>query len=174
MKKLLWSVLALGLLAGPALAANTWQVVDSSQCTGAGAATGIGTGRFDCCKGAASTNANTCDLKFSIGPMWARLVSMGTAGTSQTYTTGGDALNAAAIAKIGLSNIAWGECGLVNAPSNQAYIADVIPQIGGGAKIAITEMGPAVDTTAANGQFKEATSAQVMINTAVTCWFYGT
>src|SRR5262249_58335955 len=98
-----------GCLAGWAQAAITWLVVTDQDCTGLNAASALGTGGPPCCRASASAGGNQCSITQYEGSLRVRYVTF-VVGASSAYTANGDALNATALSKIGLSNVVYAIC----------------------------------------------------------------
>jgi hypothetical protein len=107
-KRLVGAILALSL-STPALAAITWVVVTDQDCTGLNAATALGTGAPPCCRAAASAGGNQCNVTQYMGNLRVRYVTF-VQGASSAYTSNGDALNTAALQRIGLTNVVFAIC----------------------------------------------------------------
>ena len=105
MRKILGLLAVLAWLAAPARAAVTWSVINNSDCTGFGAATGKTSAFVNCCTG---SKLGFCNRRMNFGDLFETLVQLAASGT---YTTGGDTVPAAELAKFGFSaNIVFAQC----------------------------------------------------------------
>jgi len=149
-KRLVGTILALSL-AAPALAVTTWVVASDNDCTGFNAATGLSTAPIQCCRATAAGGGNVCNQKLNMGDKFVRSVVF-TAGTGSTYTATGDALNAAAISRVGLTNIVSVLCGGTSAGQDVNFNLTA-PTAGAtwGAKIQLYQTGAGGTTPVTNG-----------------------
>lgn len=104
---ILGMVLALLVMLESAHAAVTWTIVTNNDCTALGAATGLTTANVNCCTGAKS---GFCDQRgTALGTEFSRIVYAVTS-TGNTYTTGGDAIAAAQVQKLGFGTPVYAVC----------------------------------------------------------------
>jgi hypothetical protein len=173
-KRLVGTMLALSL-AAPAWGATTWLVISDNDCTGFNT-TGLSTGPAPCCRAPASGGGNLCGQRLNIGDKFVRIVTL-TAGTGATYTApGGDALNAAAIARIGLTNVTYGLCGggTVGTTGGQEVSFNLTAPTAGatwGAKVQLYQTGGTPAAPIAAGG--EAANGYATANLSLQCMLIG-
>jgi len=90
------------------LVSVTWGVILNGSCTAAQAATGTTSATVDCCTAPGQGFCTNYDT--SGGTAFQSNVTFAS-GTNMTYTTGGNAITAANLAKIPITNIASMYCG---------------------------------------------------------------
>ena len=166
-KRLVGTILALSV-AVPALAVTTWVVASDSDCTGFNAATGLSTGPIQCCRATAAGGGNVCNQKLNMGDKFIRPVTL-TAGTGSTYTATGDALNAAALARIGLTNVVYVTCS--GTSTGQDVNFNLTAPTGGatwGAKIQLFQTGGGGTTPVTNGGEYAGSTANASIQCVLT------
>lgn len=169
---------ALLLVATAAQAAITWQVTNDTDCTGFGAATALSaTAPVPCCRTAAAGGGNYCSVRMAGGQYFFRNVTF-VAGAAGTYTTGGDALVAAQMAKIGMTNVLSAICSGTSGVSgfggqdvNWVPTTAVSP-FAYGAKLQLYQTGCVGNTTVAVAGC-ELGSASPLINVSTTCLLFG-
>lgn len=170
------AALLLGL-ATMAPAAVTWTVVNDTDCTGLGAATGIdATAPIPCCRTAAAGGGNYCSLRMTADRFFWRNVTL-VAPAAGTYTTGGDALVAAQMAKIGMQNVLGAICSGTSGASGKGG-QDVnwvwtAPTTGYayGAKVQLYQSGCVGTATILNGC--ELGSGAALADISTTCLLFG-
>jgi hypothetical protein len=153
-----------GLLGGSAQAAITWLVATDQDCTGFGAATGLSTANIPCCRATAAGGGNVCGTRINAGANFIRAITF-TVGASSAYTATGDALNAAAISRIGLTNIVYAICQGASTGQDVNFV-QTAPTAGAtwGAKLQLFQTGGGGTTPVTNGGEFVGSLANVSIN----------
>lgn len=154
MKGWLLGLVALLLLSTSLAQAATWTIVSNSDCTAFAAATGLTTANVNCCLGA---KTGFCDHRgTALGTEFSRIIYAVT-GATQTYTTGGDAIAAAQLTKLGFGTPVYAACN----PSTAGH----------GVVLVRTTTLPKIQLW--NGTTEQATTANAISNIAVNCVVYG-
>ena len=101
--------------------AGTWSVISNSDCTALGAATGLTTAWVDCCLGAGQ---GTCEYRDTYGGTEFQRRAMLTA-PSGGYSTGGNSVPSAQIAKLGMNTLLSARCNptaVLASPPTSAWV----------------------------------------------------
>lgn len=164
MRKYGWLLaLVVALLTAPAHAAIVWNVVQNDDCTAVNAATGITGAAVPCCTQA---DWGFCNRKSVSGDLLVRFVTFGSL-TSQTYTTGGDAISASNMERIGLTQIVHADCSTTLAGGFHVVLDR---QTSGGPKVRLLYYD---FNNAADGPAIQVPNATATDNEAFTCTLYG-